>query len=125
MQNNGFTSEKPPGDTAANGPPPYPVPQQQSTQNGDNGMVVAHPEPAYVKRTRLVPGETNFNSAQPTPNISTMQYIQQPTVITDKNVLNVPIIPLTRLGDEPDFVECPWCHKCVKTRVVKEDTGTT
>jgi hypothetical protein len=35
------------------------------------------------------------------------------------------VIPLENLGDQPDWVDCPYCKKRVKTRVQTESSGTT
>ena len=35
------------------------------------------------------------------------------------------IVPLTRLREEPEWVQCPFCHQIAKTRIAKDHSGTT
>lgn len=35
------------------------------------------------------------------------------------------VTPLERLGDAPDWIDCPFCQRMTKTRVTKQDSDTT
>lgn len=76
-------------------------------------------------------------------NQPTQRATQQPTandqdVITHKPEVSYPVhpppaytqeaervVPLERMQEEPELVDCPFCHKRTKTRVEKVDSAST
>lgn len=70
-------------------------------------------------------GQNQQGATKPLPN--TTERIAQ----SDKPAMIVPVpeahrvTPLDHLGQEPEWIDCPWCQRMTKTRVTKEDSDMT
>jgi lipopolysaccharide-induced tumor necrosis factor-alpha factor len=84
--------------------------------------------PAYAPRTAGEPEDVNqAPSQQPAPvkQMPTDLNAQQPQstapMTSQQPVLGV--IPLNQLGEQPQWIDCPFCHQRTMTRVNKEGTS--
>lgn len=48
-----------------------------------------------------------------------------PTVATNAQRPDNYVVKPEALGDEPDYVDCPWCYSRQKTRVEERSSNTT
>lgn len=62
------------------------------------------------------------DASRPGPEIATGQEPWQAIVpINDSET----VTPLNLLGEQPEYIDCPFCERRTQTRVVKSDSSTT
>ena len=99
--------------------------EHQSTTHDDAAEArLSRPSPRTLKPV-CAPGSNTDSTKIPTQPNSTPSYHEMPAMNRDRLGLHPTVTPLYLLGDQSDYIDCPFCQHRTETVVKRPSSATT